>query len=232
MKKTTVLKTLSIVVLALSISTPALANTNCNVRKDDSLWRIAKRYHLSFKKMCQLNDGNFKNINVIQPQDLVTLPHQESEGHSTNQNSNNDNIQEGNERTSETQITAEIKRVLELVNQERAKNGLNALTLNNELTHIATIKATDMKDKNYFSHNSPTYGSPFDMLQQFGVKYSYAGENIAAGQTSPEQVMNDWMNSSGHRANILNKNYTQLGVGYVKGGQYGTYWVQLFSKPQ
>lgn len=231
MKKQSVLKTLSIVTLAMCISTPALAS-NCNVRKDDSLWRIAKRYHLNFKKMCELNNSNFKDIDVIHPEDNVTLPHQESEGHSTNQNSSDDNIEDGNERSSETQITAEIRQVLDLVNQERAKNGIAALTLNNELTHIATMKATDMKDKNYFSHNSPTYGTPFEMLQQFGVKYSYAGENIAAGQTSASQVMNDWMNSSGHRANILNKNYTQLGVGYVKGGQYGTYWVQLFTKPQ
>lgn len=231
MKKQFVLKTLSIVTLALCVSTPALANTNCNVRRDDSMWRIAKRYHLSFKKMLELND-HFKNVNVIHPEDLVTLPHQESEGHSTNQNSNQDKIQEGNERTSETQIKTEMKQVLELVNQERAKNGIAALTLNNDLTHIANMKATDMKDKNYFSHNSPTYGTPFEMLQQFGVKYSYAGENIAAGQKTPEQVMNDWMNSSGHRANILNKNYTQLGVGYVQGGEYGTYWVQLFTRPQ
>ena len=99
------------------------------------------------------------------------------------------------------------------------------------LTSIANTKAQDMADKNYFSHTSPTYGSPFDMLKQFGVSYSYAGENIAAGQTSAEQVMNDWMNSSGHRANILNANYTQLGVGYVKGGSYGTEWVQLFTRP-
>lgn len=232
MKKTTVLKTLLLVTLALSISTPALANTNCNVSKGDSLWRIAKRYHLSFRKMCELNDSNFKNIHVIQPKDLVTLPHQESEGHSTNQESEGDNIESGTERMNETQIVSQMKEVLNLVNQERAKNGLSALTLNNDLTHIATMKASDMRDKNYFSHNSPTYGTPFEMLQQFGVKYTYAGENIAAGQKTSEQVMNDWMNSSGHRANILNKNYTQLGVGYVTGGEYGTYWVQLFTKPQ
>ena len=89
-----------------------------------------------------------------------------------------------------------------------------------------------MRDNNYFSHDSPRYGSPFEMLQSFGVKYSSAGENIAAGQKNAQQVMNDWMNSSGHRANILNKNYTELGVGFVEGGSYGTYWVQEFVKPQ
>ncbi len=182
--------------------------------------------------MCDLNGSNFRNIDVIHPEDLVTLPHQESEGHSTNQESEGDNIKSGNDRMNETQIVSQMKEVLNLVNQERSKNGLSPLTLNNDLTHIATMKASDMRDKNYFSHNSPTYGTPFEMLQQFGVKYSYAGENIAAGQKTSEQVMNDWMNSSGHRANILNKNYTQLGVGYVTGGEYGTYWVQLFTKPQ
>lgn len=230
MKRKNALKTLSIVALAMSISTPAFAST-CNVTKGDSMYRIAKRYHLNFKNLCNLNASLFKDIDLIHPEDDVLLPHQESEGHATNQGSGNDEIQEGSERTSETQIVQEMRDVLDLVNKERSKMGLNALTLNNTLTNIATIKAKDMRDKNYFSHNSPTYGSPFDMLQNFGVKYTYAGENIAGGQQSAQAVMNDWMNSSGHRANILNKNYTELGVGYVKGGQYGTYWVQLFRKP-
>lgn len=228
MKKLNVLKTLSIVALALCISTTAEAST-CNVVKGDSLYKIAKRYHLSFKKICTLNN-HFADIDLIHPDDDVTLPHEESEGHATNQASNGDNIQDGNERSSETQIVPQMKQVLTLVNQERAKYGLNALTLSNDLTHIATMKAADMRDKDYFSHNSPTYGTPFEMLQKFGVKYQYAGENIAAGQKTADQVMQDWLNSSGHRANILNKNYTELGVGYVTGGNYGTYWVQLFKK--
>lgn len=178
-----------------------------------------------------MNQSLHKDIDLIHPNDSVLLPHEESEGHATNQNSQDDQINEGNDRTSETQITNEVRQVLDLVNQERAKNGVGKLTLSNELTHVANLKAQDMRDKNYFSHNSPTYGTPFEMLQQFGVKYSYAGENIAGGQKTPEAVMKDWLNSSGHRANILNKNYTELGVGYVKGGQYGTYWVQLFRRP-
>ncbi len=75
----------------------------------------------------------------------------------------------------------------------------------------------------YFSHTSPTYGSPFDMMRSYGVTYRYAGENIASGQRTAAQVMNDWMNSSGHRANILNQNFTKIGVGYVNGK-----WVQMF----
>ena len=85
----------------------------------------------------------------------------------------------------------------------------------------------DMRDKKYFSHTSPTYGSPFDMMKNFGISYRSAAENIAAGQTTPQAVVQAWMNSSGHRANILSTN-TCIGVGYAKGGSYGYYWVQMF----
>lgn len=115
------------------------------------------------------------------------------------------------------------QQVLDLVNKERAAAGLSALVLDTKLNEVATEKARDMADNNYFSHTSPTYGSPFDMLQTFGVSYRAAGENIAYGQTSAEQVMRDWMNSPGHRANILNGSYTKLGVGFVNGK-----WAQLF----
>lgn len=119
-------------------------------------------------------------------------------------------------------------RVLDLVNQERAKAGLNPLTLNAKLSSVATKKSQDMADLNYFDHTSPTYGSPFDMMKQFGVSYQTAGENIAKGQTSPEQVMDGWMNSPGHRANILNASFTQLGVGVVKNANGQLIWTQMF----
>lgn len=120
------------------------------------------------------------------------------------------------------------QRVVELVNIERSKAGLKPLTYDAQLSQVAKLKSEDMRDKKYFSHTSPTYGSPFDMMKQFGISYRTAGENIAAGQTSPEQVVQAWMNSSGHRANILNGQYTQIGVGYAKGGSYGHYWTQMF----
>ena len=113
---------------------------------------------------------------------------------------------------------------MSLVNQERAKAGLKALGSDAALTNVAVVKAKDMVDNNYFDHNSPTYGSPFDMMKSFGISYSYAGENIAKGQRSPAEVMNAWMNSSGHRANILSANFTKIGVGYVNGA-----WVQVFT---
>lgn len=117
------------------------------------------------------------------------------------------------------------EQVVELVNEQRAAYGLSPLTLNTELSKVARIKSQDMHDNNYFSHTSPTYGSPFEMMTTFGISYRTAGENIAMGYTTPEAVMNGWMNSEGHRANILNASYTEIGVGYVADGNY---WTQEF----
>ena len=222
------------VFLALSVAlvfgfSPVASAQHCNVKSGDSMWKIAKRYRCNFHELLRANK-HYPNPHLIHPKDKVELP-DGSEGQTTNENSRQDEIADQNNTLTEQGTTNEATAILNLVNKERSKNGLNPLTLSQELTNVATIKAKDMRDKNYFSHNSPTYGSPFDMLQHFGIHYSYAGENIASGQQSPEQVMTDWMNSSGHRANILNKNYTQLGVGYVEGGNYGNEWVQLFLKP-
>ncbi|GGE32156.1 hypothetical protein GCM10011391_08500 [Pullulanibacillus camelliae] len=120
-----------------------------------------------------------------------------------------------------------IQQVVDLVNTERKKNGLPALKVDSSLTKMADAKAKDMLNNHYFSHTSPTYGSPFDMMKAFGISYKNAGENIAQGQTNAQNVMKDWMNSSGHRANILNKDYTFIGVGHT-GSQ--NYWVQEFIK--
>ena len=103
-------------------------------------------------------------------------------------------------------------------------DGLSPLTLVAELYRCARVKSEDMHDAGYFSHESPTYGSPFDMMLSFGLSYAYAGENIAKGYGSAEAVVNAWMNSSGHRANILSANFTRLGVGYVADGGYWTQW--------
>ncbi|NOU96851.1 hypothetical protein GC093_27045 [Paenibacillus sp. LMG 31456] len=116
------------------------------------------------------------------------------------------------------------QQVLDIVNQERSKAGLTPLTMNAELSKMAMVKAQDMSNNNYFDHNSPTHGSPFDMMKEFGITYNSAGENIAKGQTTPTQVMNDWMNSPGHKANILNSSYTKIGIAY-----YNSEWVQEFT---
>jgi len=115
-----------------------------------------------------------------------------------------------------------------LVNQERANVGLPPLELINQISEVARIKGRDLRDRNYFSHQSPIYGSPFDMLEAFGIRYSYAGENIAKGQRTPKAVMNGWMDSPGHKENILNSNYKEIGVGFVKDTNDTNYWVQLF----
>ncbi len=118
------------------------------------------------------------------------------------------------------------KSLLALVNQARAENGLSALSLNDSLSAVAQKKAEDMKNNNYFSHTSPTYGSPFDMIKNAGISYRSAGENIAMGQKTAEAVFNAWMNSSGHRANILSSKFTQMGIGVTDGS--ARYWSQMF----
>lgn len=214
-----------LVTIILGSATPAFAQ-HCNTQKGDSMWRIAQKYHVVFHELLKLN-RHYPNQNLIHPHDKIELP-DGSTGTGTTENSKTDDIETGNNESVEAGTSDQANAVLRLVNVERQKQGLKALTLSNELTSIANTKAKDMAVNRYFDHRSPTYGSPFDMLQKFGVSYKSAGENIAAGQKTPEAVMNSWMNSSGHRANILNSSYTQLGVGFYAGGSYDTYWVQLF----
>jgi uncharacterized YkwD family protein len=117
--------------------------------------------------------------------------------------------------------------MVDLVNQARADNGLAPLKVNLDLARVARIKAQDMADNGYFDHNSPTYGSPFDMMTKFGISYRTAGENIAKGSTGVDSLQTAFMNSSGHRANILGSSYTQIGIGiYKTGGMY--YISQMF----
>lgn len=127
------------------------------------------------------------------------------------------------------QSTADIgqiaMQVIDLTNKERQKNGLPPLKADASLSRVAQAKSNDMNAKHYFSHTSPTYGSPFDMMRDFGVTYRSAGENIAMGQPTAQQVVTAWMNSEGHRKNILSPNYTNIGVGYTKSGNY---WSQMF----
>ena len=126
------------------------------------------------------------------------------------------------EQTTGGMISAYEAEVIRLVNEIRRQNGLGELTASAELSHVARLKSQDMHDKGYFDHTSPTYGSAFDMLRSFGISYRTAGENIAYGYSTPQAVVDAWMNSSGHRANILNASYTQIGVGHVQDGNYCT----------
>lgn len=124
-------------------------------------------------------------------------------------------------------MTADEKEVFNLINKERQNNGLSALKVDSEVQRVARIKAEDLVNNNYFSHQSPTYGSPFDMLKSFKISYKTAGENIA-GNSSNSGAVSAWMNSSGHRANILNGNFNYTGIGVVNGSKYGKIYVQMF----
>ncbi len=118
-----------------------------------------------------------------------------------------------------------LERIVELTNQERELDGLPPLEVDTSLEEVARAKAKDMQEQNYFSHTSPTYGSPFDMLKEFGVSYTKASENIAKGQTTPSVVIDAWMKSDGHRRNIMDPEMTHIGVGYDTNGDY---WTQVF----
>lgn len=113
--------------------------------------------------------------------------------------------------------------VVKLVNEQRGKAGLKPLIVHTNLTKLAKAKSIDMYQNKYFSHDSPKFGSPFDMMDKYNITFEYAGENLAKGQRSAAQVVKDWMASPGHRANILNPKYTLIGVGYYNG-----YWSEEF----
>lgn len=134
--------------------------------------------------------------------------------------------QEQQNQSQSQQLSEFEQQVVELTNEERTAQGLEPLKVDTELSKVAREKSSDMAENNYFSHNSPNYGSPFDMMDQYGISYQTAGENIAKGQTTPEQVVNGWMNSEGHRENIMNSNFTHIGVGYV---EQGNHWTQQFT---
>ena len=135
---------------------------------------------------------------------------------------------ENNNAGSSSNLTYEQK-VVELVNVERQKAGLPALKMDASISNVARAKSKDMAVNNYFAHQSPTYGSAGDMLRQYGISWHAWGENIAAGQSTPEIVVNAWMNSSGHRANILSSNFSKIGVGYVTSSSGRPYWTQIFT---
>jgi uncharacterized YkwD family protein/spore coat assembly protein SafA len=186
--------------LLLLLPTPSLAaNDTYTVQKGDSLWKIAVKYQIGVKEIIEANK-QIPNPDLIYPNQKINIPNIDA--------------------------TKSIEQqVLSIVNQERQKTGLKPLAMDWELQRVARIKSCDMAQKGYFSHTSPTYGSPFDMMKQYKISYRAAGENIAKGQRTPSEVMNAWMNSSGHRANILKGEFTHIGVGYCESGNH---WTQMF----
>ena len=199
MKKLIAFAVSAVLLLALSITGFSAATTH-TVVSGDSLWKIAVRYEVGLSEIKAANP-QIKNYDLIYPGQTIHIP------------------------TQDATVQRYEQEVIRLVNEIRAENGLPALTYNWELSRVARYKSQDMKDNRYFSHTSPVYGSPFEMMRSFGIAYRSAGENIARGYATPQAVVNGWMNSSGHRANILNAFFTQIGVGYVAAGNY---WTQMF----
>ncbi len=176
------------------------ATTVRTVVKGDTMWKIANKYEVGLSEIKSANT-HIKNPDLIYPGDKLYIP------------------------LNDANATAYEQEVIRLVNVERSKQGLKSLTYDWQLSRVARYKSQDMRDNNYFSHTSPTYGSPFQMMKSFGITYRSAGENIARGQATPQAVVNAWMNSKGHRENILNSSFTKIGVGYVADGKY---WTQMF----
>ncbi len=196
-------KVLCFLIMASLCAVQVFAAQVHTVQSGDTLWKIAVRYHVGLSELVAANP-QFADPNWIYPGDSVTIP------------------------VRDVDIDAMEQRVMELVNAERTSRGIAPLEENWEVRRVAGYKAMDLRDGRYFSHTSPTYGSPFDMLRSFGISFRAAGENIAMGQKTPESVMQAWMRSEGHRANILNPTFTHIGVGYCTGGSSGSYWVQMF----
>jgi uncharacterized YkwD family protein/spore coat assembly protein SafA len=169
------------------------------VQKNDSLWKIAVKYQIGVSEIIKSNP-QFKNPNLIYPGDKVYVP----------------NIDE---------LKAVEREVIRLTNVKRQQNGLSPMYENWELSRCARYKSNDMAAKGYFSHQSPTYGSPFDMMKHFGISYQSAGENIAKGQQTAAAVVESWYNSPGHKANMLSRSFNQIGVGYNASQKV---WTQMF----
>ncbi len=166
----------------------------------DTMWRIAVKYEVGLSEIKRAN-SDISNPDLIYPGQVLNIP------------------------SADITVATYEGEVIRLVNEQRRKHGLKELVYNWELSRVARYKSQDMKVNGYFSHTSPVYGTPFQMIKSFGIAYKSAGENIARGQSSPQAVVNAWMNSSGHRANILNASFTEIGVGYVAEGNY---WTQMF----
>lgn len=209
--------------LALGLVCPLFASATeaqsfHRVESGETLWSISESYDVSLSELVEENDL-FKQFTIQVGQELA-IP---SSSQHTSAHSAGEVVQGTDSSLSEFE-----QEVIRLTNEERESRDLEPLDIAEDVSEVARVKSEDMRDDNYFSHTSPTYGSPFDMLRSFDISYRSAGENIAAGQATPEQVVNSWMNSPGHRANILNSGYTHIGIGYAEGGSYRHYWTQMF----
>ena len=195
------IRNIIITLFLCTVMTCSAAAVRHKVVKGDTMWKLSRAYGVTLQSVIDANP-QVKDPNLIYPDEILEIP-------------------TGDEQS----LSPYEREVVKLVNEQREKNGLKALTADAKLSYMARLKSEDMRDKKYFSHTSPTYGTPFQMMKDFGISYRSAGENIAMGQRTPSEVVTAWMNSPGHRANILSASYTKIGVGYVSDGNY---WTQEF----
>lgn len=198
-------KSASLIYVGQKLTIPSTKMVSYTVQKGDTMSGIAKRFEISYAELLKANP-NITNPAMIYVGQKITIPDANS-------------------------LSSYEQQVFELVNKERVARGLATFKYNNNLAYCARVKSQDMIDKKYFAHNSPTYGSPFQMMEKFGLRFSAAGENIAYGQKTAAEVMNAWMNSPGHKANILSQAYTTIGVGVAKAANGTLYWTQQFMNP-
>ena len=184
--------------------TSVFAQSTYTVESGDTLWKIAVKYQVGLSEIISANT-QIRNPALIYPGQKINIP--------------------------AVTTTTQENEVARLVNVQRAKADLPALKNNWQLSRVARYKSADMANKGYFSHNSPTYGTPFQMMENFGLRFTAAGENIAYGQRTPAEVMNDWMNSPGHRSNIMSGSFSEIGVGLAKNKNGVCYWTQQFMRP-
>lgn len=204
MKKLKMCVIMCVIFVLLLNSTVFAQSDTYTVQPGDSMWKIAVKYQIGISELIEANK-QIKNPALIHVGDIIYIP----------------NIDDVKKLESE---------VVRLVNIERSKVGQPPLTHNWELSRVARYKSQDFINKNYFAHQSPTYGSAFDMMKNYGIKFTAAGENIAKGQNSSSIVMKSWMNSAGHRGNILSSAYNEIGVGVAKDSKGNLYWTQMFIK--
>lgn len=225
------------------INIPSTGDSTYTVKIGDSLWTIANKHGIKLDDLIKANP-DIKNPSLILPGEVISIPKGNGEPSAPTTPSGPDipsaptapsvpstpSTPSAPSDVTPSDITSLESEVIRLVNVEREKAGLPRLSASSELSRIARLKSQDFIDNNYLGHYSPKYGSPFDMMRSFGVSYTAAAENIASGQRTPAEVMNSWMNSSGHRSNILNSTYNQIGVGVARDGSGKLYWTQLFTK--
>ncbi|KOS61603.1 hypothetical protein FJQ98_12730 [Lysinibacillus agricola] len=234
-------KTLTAICATFLLAAPIqMASAASNTSEGNSVKQTTDCNNVYYYKWSDKWSNHKWHVNLPQtqaPSKETQIPENNQTPNNNTQATNNNNTQttqkdntatapsQSTPSTTTSDVNAFEQEVVKLTNAERTKAGLAPFKTDDQLMAAAREKSQDMQSKNYFSHTSPTFGSPFDRMKALGISYKSAGENIAQGQRTPQEVVQGWMNSPGHRANILNEKFTHIGVGYVKSGNY---WTQQF----